>query len=302
MRSFLRGLVCGALAGALIGVAGAPHALALTVQRGWISGSAATASGGASVRVVPSAVRWVLAWPAARAVPAAARPVPGAAATRPVPTAAPVLYRLVVPGLARAIYQPAVPAVTQPTVPAQPTTPTASPQPAVPAVAQPAVPAVAQPAAPATPQPAVPANTQPATQPAAPVAPGAGLTADEQRMLELVNQARAAQGLPPLAVDMRLVETARLKSRDMVEKGYFGHVSPTYGTVADMWRRAGIAFAAGGENIAGAPTVEMAFQNLMNSPGHRANILNPAYTHIGIGVVDGGPYGKMITQQFIAAR
>ncbi len=61
----------------------------------------------------------------------------------------------------------------------------------------------------------------------------------------------------------------------------------------------GISYRAAGENLAGAPTVERAHTSLMNSSGHRANILNPRYTHVGIGIVDGGPYGKMFTQMFI---
>ncbi len=121
-------------------------------------------------------------------------------------------------------------------------------------------------------------------------------------MVDLVNRARADNGLPFLAVDMRLVETARRKSLDMVSRGYFGHTSPTYGQPWDMWKAAGIGFLLGGENLAGAPSVEIAFNNLMNSPGHRANILNRNYTHIGIGIVDGGPYGKMVTQHFVTLR
>lgn len=121
-------------------------------------------------------------------------------------------------------------------------------------------------------------------------------------MADLVNQARAAAGLRPLSVDARLADTARRKSQDMVSRGYFGHTSPTFGQPWDMWKAAGIPFFLGGENLAGAPTVEIAFTNLMNSPGHRANILNPNYTHMGIGVVAGGPYGKMFTQHFVSLR
>jgi uncharacterized protein YkwD len=62
----------------------------------------------------------------------------------------------------------------------------------------------------------------------------------------------------------------------------------------------GISYKYAGENIAGAPTVEKAHSSLMNSPGHRRNILNPNYTHVGIGIIDGGPYGKMFTQLFIS--
>lgn len=153
----------------------------------------------------------------------------------------------------------------------------------------------------ATPPVAAPAPAQALPPSPAPPA-GVALSPDEQRLAALVNQARAAQGLAPLALDARLVETARRKARDMVARGYFGHDSPTYGQPWDMWRAAGVAFWLGGENLAGAPSVDLAFGNLMRSPGHRANILNPSYTHMGVGVADGGPYGKMIVQHFVALR
>ncbi|MBO8169916.1 MAG: peptidoglycan-binding protein [Thermoanaerobacteraceae bacterium] len=127
----------------------------------------------------------------------------------------------------------------------------------------------------------------------------AGLTADERRMIELVNQERINRGLEPLKVDMSLVETARLKSKDMVENNYFAHKSPIYGSPFDMMKAAGIKYTLAGENLAGAPWVELAHTNLMNSPGHRANILNPNFTHIGIGIVEGSQYGKIYTQLFI---
>jgi len=65
-----------------------------------------------------------------------------------------------------------------------------------------------------------------------------------------------------------------------------------------MMKAAGVSYRYAGENLAGAPTVEMAHNSLMNSPGHRANILNANFTKIGIGVVSGGPYGKMFVQMF----
>ena len=102
--------------------------------------------------------------------------------------------------------------------------------------------------------------------------------------------------------DMRLVDLSRKKSKDMIDKNYFGHTSPTYGTPFDALKNNGITYRYAGENLAGAPTVERAHTGLMNSPGHRANILNPNFTHIGIGIVDGGPYGKMYTQTFIGIK
>ncbi|MCL6613629.1 MAG: hypothetical protein K6U03_03235 [Firmicutes bacterium] len=144
------------------------------------------------------------------------------------------------------------------------------------------------------------------SQPRPPVQPPVGdsgatlqLTADEQYLLEQVNAERAKAGLAPLQLDYRLVQTARAKSRDMVQNGYFGHQSPTLGSPFDQMRAAGISYRTAGENIAGNPSAAGAMRAWMNSPGHRANILNPSFTRIGIGVVDGGPYGKILTQHFI---
>ena len=140
-----------------------------------------------------------------------------------------------------------------------------------------------------TPQP------QPQPQPA----PVSGLNADEQKMLDLVNQERARAGLQSLTMDMNLVKLARMKGQDMIAGGYFAHNSPTYGSPFDMMKKYGVSYRYAGENLAGAPTVESAHTNLMNSPEHRANILNANYTKVGIGMVSGGPYGKMFVQMFI---
>ena len=118
-------------------------------------------------------------------------------------------------------------------------------------------------------------------------------------MINLVNQERQKYGLKPLEVDYQLVKLARMKSQDMVDKNYFSHQSPTYGSPFDMMKNAGVRYRWAGENIAGAGSVERAHTALMNSEGHRANILNANFTHIGIGIVKGGPYGMMFTQMFI---
>ncbi|MGI5839101.1 MAG: peptidoglycan-binding protein [bacterium] len=125
------------------------------------------------------------------------------------------------------------------------------------------------------------------------------LSVDEAKMVEMVNRERALVGLIPLAVDKQLVLVARAKAQDMIDKGYFAHQSPTYGSPFEQMRAAGISYRYAGENLAGAPTLDQAHSGLMNSEGHRKNILNPNFTHIGIGVVTGGPYGKMFVQSFI---
>ncbi|SFH22815.1 uncharacterized protein, YkwD family [Desulfotomaculum arcticum] len=146
------------------------------------------------------------------------------------------------------------------------------------------------------PQPAPQPKPQPKPKPQP--APASGLTADEQQMVSLVNQERAEAGLKQLTVDMRLVKSARVKSSDLVNSNYFAHTSPKGTTPWDLIHAQGVSYSRAGENLAGAASVDRAHTSLMNSQGHRANILNPNFTHIGIGIVDGGPYGKMFTQHF----
>jgi uncharacterized protein YkwD len=120
----------------------------------------------------------------------------------------------------------------------------------------------------------------------------------ETQMLELVNRERLKHGLKPLQFDSDLVPVARAHSQDMFSKGYFAHDNLEGKDPFDRMRSAGIRFRAAGENLALAQTVEIAHVNLMNSPGHRANILNPSFGRVGIGILDGGFYGLMISQEF----
>lgn len=122
-------------------------------------------------------------------------------------------------------------------------------------------------------------------------------SAAEQQMLELVNQERTSRGLPALRVDPQIRDVARLHSRDMFNRGYFSHTSPDGLDPFDRMRGGGISYLAAGENIAMAPTVPMAHRGLMNSPGHRANILRPAFRRVGIGVHKSGGQ-MMFTQNF----
>jgi uncharacterized protein YkwD/uncharacterized membrane protein required for colicin V production len=120
----------------------------------------------------------------------------------------------------------------------------------------------------------------------------------EARMLDLVNVERLRAGLRPLVADERLREVARQHSQEMFRLGYFAHVSPSAGSPADRLQRSGVPFATAGENLAYAPTVEVAHAGLMASPGHRKNILTPEFSRVGIGVMRGGLYGRMFTQNF----
>lgn len=120
----------------------------------------------------------------------------------------------------------------------------------------------------------------------------------EGQMLALVNKERIKHGLKPLQADPVLVPVARAHSQDMFAKGYFAHDNLEGKDPFDRMRGAGVPFRAAGENLALAQTVEIAHVNLMNSPGHRANILNPSFGRVGIGILDGGFYGLMISQEF----
>jgi uncharacterized protein YkwD len=120
----------------------------------------------------------------------------------------------------------------------------------------------------------------------------------EARMLELVNGERTAAGLAPLAADPELTEVARRHSADMFKRGYFAHVTPENRSPFDRINDANIRYLTAGENLALAPTVQLAHTGLMKSPGHRANILRSTFGRVGIGIMDGGNRGLMVTQNF----
>ena len=120
----------------------------------------------------------------------------------------------------------------------------------------------------------------------------------EKVMIDLVNKERISRGLKVLVFDRRLRDVAISHSKDMFEGGYFSHYSPEGKTVADRATEVGIDFLVIGENLAYAPNVDLAQSGLMNSEGHRANIISSDFGKIGIGVIDGGVYSKMFTQVF----
>ncbi|HYK73163.1 MAG TPA: CAP domain-containing protein [Pseudoneobacillus sp.] len=150
----------------------------------------------------------------------------------------------------------------------------------------------------AAPQQQAPTATPkaPATQPTQ-QAKTAGISATEQKVIELTNAERRKAGVKDLIGDTKLSSVARTKSNDMQAKGYFSHTSPTYGSPFDMMRDFGITYQTAGENIAqGQRTPEEVVRAWMNSEGHRKNILNPAFTHIGVGH---DTTGNHWTQMFI---
>lgn len=127
-----------------------------------------------------------------------------------------------------------------------------------------------------------------------------GVSSFEKEVVELVNQEREKYGYSPLQIDTRLTVVARKKSADMRDNRYFSHQSPTYGSPFDMLEKENIRYTMAGENIAaGQRTPSQVVKDWMNSEGHRQNILNPNYTHIGVGYCQGGSYGTYWTQLFI---
>jgi uncharacterized protein YkwD len=106
------------------------------------------------------------------------------------------------------------------------------------------------------------------------------------------------RGLQPLKSDPELTNVARNHSRDMFERGYFSHYTPEGKDPFDRMKAANVQFVAAGENLALGQTLPICHQGLMNSPGHRANILRPNYNRLGIGILDGGIHGLMISQEF----
>ncbi len=168
--------------------------------------------------------------------------------------------------------QPATPGPTQPEEPTQPTEP---PQPTQPDEGQPDVP---------------PNIEQPDDT--------AGPTDQENQLVSLINSERRKNGLSPLRVDPELSRVAGIKAQDMVDNNYFSHNSPTYGSPFDMMKEFGIKYQYAGENIAKNTSVNRAHESLMNSAGHRRNILSPNFTNIGVGIRE-ADRGYIYVEMFI---
>ncbi|MFZ3579596.1 CAP domain-containing protein [Virgibacillus sp. DJP39] len=124
-----------------------------------------------------------------------------------------------------------------------------------------------------------------------------GISKFATSVIRLTNDERRNVGLPALKSHAPLSKVAKAKSKDMENKGYFSHTSPTYGSPFDMMRDFGVSYQSAGENIAqGQRTPEAVVEAWMNSQGHRENILNDKFTHIGVGFEQAGHHW---TQMFI---
>lgn len=120
----------------------------------------------------------------------------------------------------------------------------------------------------------------------------------EGEMLSLVNEERSKVGLTALVWDPEAAAVARSHARDMWEREYFSHISPDGTDVGDRLDEAEINYQIAGENLALAPTTRIAHTGLMESTGHRENILGTDFGKVGIGVINNGVYGKMYVQIF----
>ncbi|MEV1065632.1 CAP domain-containing protein [Streptomyces sp. NPDC050263] len=133
---------------------------------------------------------------------------------------------------------------------------------------------------------------------ASPLTPD-GLARTAAEVVDLTNRERARTGLRPLAVDRLLATAAQAYSADMAARAFYSHTSPEGSRPWDRAAAAGSTRRTIGENIAcGQRSAAEVVEGWMNSPGHRANILKPAFTHIGVGFAGGGPSGTYWTQLF----
>ena len=129
---------------------------------------------------------------------------------------------------------------------------------------------------------------------------GAGMLISPHRILDLVNQDRVRYGLNELSINPKLNLAAFAKASDMLEQNYFAHESPA-GTKPWHWLSTlGYNYSYAGENLAqGFSDAEDLEQSWMASPTHRANILSPFYSEVGLAVVNNGQ--KNLIVQFFGS-
>ena len=126
-----------------------------------------------------------------------------------------------------------------------------------------------------------------------------GLAGTAAAVIDLTNRERTRHGLPPLSADPPLTTAAQAHSADMVARSFYAHTAPDGSEPWDRAAAAGSTRRSIGENIAcGQRSPAEVVEGWMNSPGHRANILKPGFTHIGIGFAGGGRAGTYWTQLF----
>jgi uncharacterized protein YkwD len=184
--------------------------------------------------------------------------------------------------------------------------PPAAPEPVLPAAAPP-VPQAAAPASKPIAAPAPPPPPAVAAKPNfyLPDVPGGPITGLEQRLLDGINAQRTAAGLAPYALDPSLSKIARIRSQQMADQGYFGHVDPYgYSMYVELIQRFGIGYGWAGENLAMnnygvGESPERAVVSLMKSPSHAANILAGDFKRVGVGEVTTADGRHIYTMIFV---
>jgi uncharacterized protein YkwD len=133
------------------------------------------------------------------------------------------------------------------------------------------------------------------------MAPSAFATTQQQRVLfKTINHKRQKIGAGNLKWTSRIEQAAKKHSNDMAAKAYLAHRSPNGGTLANRLKDNGVVrWNAAAENIVSAPNAKAALTKWLGSAGNRRKMLNKRYTHIGIGIADGGPEGKVYTLNLV---
>jgi len=125
-------------------------------------------------------------------------------------------------------------------------------------------------------------------------------------LIELTNKTRRESGLPPLSENPILNEAAKLKAQDMLSKNYFSHKTPEGFWAWNLMEKLGYTYQMAGENLAiGFLDSEEVHKAWLNSPSHRANILNPSFKEIGIAVLKGNFQGNevyLVVQLFASPK
>jgi uncharacterized protein YkwD len=156
-------------------------------------------------------------------------------------------------------------------------------------------------------QPSPTPTYTPTAAPPEPTPDGCEVTLNEefiQVMLDLINQARMEAGVPPLITTPELMQSSQAHSRDMSCRNFFSHNNLEGETPFDRMEAAGYPLYYAAENIYAGQgvynTPEKAVKAWLNSPGHRVNMLNPEYVHIGLGYAytDTSYYGGYFTTDF----
>lgn len=129
------------------------------------------------------------------------------------------------------------------------------------------------------------------------------MTAEEAKVLAATNAYRKGLGLSALEPDARLTAIARLRSQDMARRNYFAHETPDGGDVFAILRNSQVRFWAAGENLARnnydmAMVPDVAMAGWIKSPGHRANLVHPAFGRLGVGMAVAKDGKKYLTQVF----